>query len=120
MSINLYPNPDEPVVAKRTCPPVPCGGDLSAFGGSRFVGEPKIFATKALRHKGFYFVILSSWLGTLVAEWNKFCQKNTKFNFKHLYFIEILKILDLGILGADRKDFDPAILCRSEIKAPII
>jgi len=26
------------VGAKRTCPPVPCGGDLSAFGGSRYRG----------------------------------------------------------------------------------
>ena len=41
MSINLYPNPDEPVVAKRTCPPVPCGGDLSALGGSRYRGPVK-------------------------------------------------------------------------------
>jgi len=33
--------------------------------------ESKIFATKAQRHKGFYFVILSSCLGALVAELKK-------------------------------------------------
>jgi len=40
--------------------------------------EPKIFATKAQRHQGFYFVILSSCLGALVAEWKKFCHKKHK------------------------------------------
>jgi len=25
--------------AKRTCPPMPCGGVLSAFGGSRLIEE---------------------------------------------------------------------------------
>jgi hypothetical protein len=59
LRILLFSNPDKPVIAKRTCPPVPCGGDLSAFGRSRFIGEPKIFATKAQRHEGFYFVIRS-------------------------------------------------------------
>jgi hypothetical protein len=40
--------------------------------------EPKLFAIKAQRHKEFYFVILSSCLGALVAEWKKFCHKKHK------------------------------------------
>jgi hypothetical protein len=36
--------------------------DLSAFGGSRFIGESKIFATKALRHKGYiYYSFFVPW-----------------------------------------------------------
>jgi len=47
MSINLCPNPDEPVVAKRK---------------SRFIGETKIFATKAPRHKGYiYYSFFVPW-----------------------------------------------------------
>ena len=75
MSINLYPNPDEPVVAKRTCAPMPCDGDLSAFGGSRFVGEPKIFATKTPIHKGYIYCSFFV-PGSFVAQCKKFCQKN--------------------------------------------
>gem|GEM_PF-2325020 len=37
-------NPDRPFVVKRT---------------SRFIEEQKIFATKAQRHEGFFFAILS-------------------------------------------------------------
>jgi len=40
MSINLYFNPDEPVAAKRK---------------SRFIEEPKVFATEAPRHKGYIY-----------------------------------------------------------------
>jgi hypothetical protein len=43
--------------------------------------KPKIFATKTLGHKGFYFVILSSCLGASVAELKKFCHKMHKIQF---------------------------------------
>jgi len=68
MSINLYSNPDEAVAAKRK---------------SRFIEEPKIFATKTPRHKDTkdIFIILSWCLGDLVAEWKKFCQKKHKIQF---------------------------------------
>ena len=44
----------------------------------------------------------------------------SSFDSIWLNAVEILKILGLGILGADCQDFDPAILCCSKIKAPII
>ncbi|MBU0768506.1 MAG: hypothetical protein KJ687_05400, partial [Proteobacteria bacterium] len=46
-----------PVVAKRTCPPVPCGGNLSAFGGSRFIGDTKLsaFQMRSVSYKRIRF-----------------------------------------------------------------
>jgi hypothetical protein len=44
---NIVKHPDKPVKAKRK---------------SRFIGKPKIFATKALRHKGYiYYSFFVPW-----------------------------------------------------------
>jgi hypothetical protein len=64
---SAYPNPAKPVVAKLK---------------SRFIGEPKIFATKAQRHEGFYYSFLVSW--SLCGEKKKNCHKMKKHTIKIL------------------------------------
>ena len=58
-----YPKPAKPVVTKLK---------------SRFIGESKIFATKAQSHEGFYYSLLVFWC--LCGEKKKMPQNEKKHN----------------------------------------
>jgi hypothetical protein len=89
----------EPVEAKWTCPPVPCGGDLSAFGGSRFIGVGPYAGVKIERHQQqanpalagdneFNYLTISEGLGHTTAS----SHKEFDFSFSDPLFLFVLSL----------------------------
>jgi len=69
-------NPDKLVVAKWTCPPMPCGGNPDFSGNQKYLPP---------RHKDTKDFILLFVLSVLVPLWREeksFATKSTKFTIK--------------------------------------